>query len=124
MQDLLSALENQKAELEVVELSGPPRVEQATDLAEEVATMSQKSVMNASKLKRQKSRLEKRVDKVATFRELQKEVKDWLADMAGKIDELPPVSGDPETAKEQLKETKVNFPRYRAAGQNVLFELF
>ena len=35
-------------------MSGPPRVEQAVNLAEELATMSQKYDMNVNKLKRQK----------------------------------------------------------------------
>ena len=55
-QELLSTLEEQKADLEVVEMSGPPRVEQAVDLAEELATVSQKYEMNVNKLKRQKVR--------------------------------------------------------------------
>ena len=37
-------------------MSGPPRVEQAVDLAEELATVSQKYEMNVNKLKRQKVR--------------------------------------------------------------------
>ena len=37
-------------------MSGPPRVEQAADLAEEVATVSQKYDLNVNKLKRQKVR--------------------------------------------------------------------
>ena len=53
-QELLSTLEEQKADLEVVEMSGPPRVEQAVDLAEELATVSQKYEFNVNKLKRQK----------------------------------------------------------------------
>ena len=35
-------------------MSGPPRVEQAVNLAEELATVSQKYDMNVNKLKRQK----------------------------------------------------------------------
>lgn len=35
-------------------MSGPPRVEQAVDLAEELATVSQKYEFNVNKLKRQK----------------------------------------------------------------------
>lgn len=35
-------------------MSGPPRVEQAADLAEELATVSQKHDMSVNKLKRQK----------------------------------------------------------------------
>ena len=50
----MSTLEEQKADLEVVEMSGPPRVEQAVNLAEELATVSQKHDMNVNKLKRQK----------------------------------------------------------------------
>ena len=61
MQELIVTLEEQKADLEVVEMSGPPRVEQAVDLAEELATVSQKYDMNVNKLKRQKVRgLEKK----------------------------------------------------------------
>lgn len=37
-------------------MSGPPRVEQAVNLAEELATVSQKYDMNVNKLKRQKVR--------------------------------------------------------------------
>jgi len=50
----LNTLEEQKADLEVVEMSGPPRVEQAVNLAEELATVSQKYDMNVNKLKRQR----------------------------------------------------------------------
>ena len=35
-------------------MSGPPRVEQAVNLAEELATVSQKHDMNVNKLKRKK----------------------------------------------------------------------
>lgn len=37
-------------------MSGPPRVEQAADLAEELATVSQRYDMDVNKLKRQKVR--------------------------------------------------------------------
>ena len=56
LQELIGTLEEQKADLEVAEMSGPPRVEQAADLAEEVATVSQKYDLNVNKLKRQKVR--------------------------------------------------------------------
>lgn len=38
-------------------MSGPPRVEQAADLAEELTTMSQKHDMSVNKLKRQKVKI-------------------------------------------------------------------
>ena len=91
----------------MVEISGPPKLEQAADLAGEVATMAHKYDMNVGKLKRQKVRLEKQVEKVATFIELQKEIKQWLENMTVEVNELPAVSEDPETAKDQLKKTKV-----------------
>ena len=56
----MRAVPHQKADLEVVEMSGPPRVEQAVDLAEELATVSQKYEMNVNKLKRQKVRFKNR----------------------------------------------------------------
>lgn len=98
-------------------MSGPPRVEQAVDLAEELATVSQKYEMNVNKLKRQKVRLTKHVEKLILFMEVHREIEKWLEGMSETISGLLPISEDSDEAKAQLANTKGlndEFQKYRA----------
>ena len=104
---MIADLENQKAELDVVELSAPLQAEQP-DVVEEMATVSQQYDLSAGKIKRVKKKMAKRLDKFVVFMEIFEEVEIWLVEIKKVVDDLKPVSGDFEVAKVQSAELRVS----------------
>lgn len=107
-QDLISDLENQKAELDIVELSAPLEAEQ-TDYVEQMATVSHQYDLSSGKIKRVKQKMAKRLDKFIVFMDLYEEIQIWLVEMQKVVDNFEPVSSEYDTAKTQLEELRVSF---------------
>ena len=107
-QDLIIQLENQKAELDVAEMNAPPQVDQVSEFAEEMATLSQQYELSAGKIKRVKQKMAKRLTKFVVFMEIYEEVEIWLVEIKKVVYDLSPVSGDCDKAKEQLAELRVS----------------
>lgn len=107
VEDLIADLENQKAELDVVELGTPLEAEE-TEYVEQMATVSYQYDLNAGKIKRVKKNMAKRLDKFVVFMEIFDEVDIWLVEMQKIVDDFEPVSDDSEVAKTQLEELQVS----------------
>jgi ABC-type transporter Mla subunit MlaD len=105
---LIIHLENQKAELDVAEISASPQTEQASELTQEMATLSHQYNLSSNKVKRVMKNMAKRLDKFVVFMEIYEEVDIWLVEIEKVVDDLLPVSEDYDAAKEQLTELRVS----------------